>query len=79
MVSGLGTDDLSRVLPPYVFATFVACSCTEVPYVCPCRVLTCQSISLASLDCDHALGAQHLHNGIGSVDDSHEFQEERPP
>jgi hypothetical protein len=27
MVSGLSTDDLSGVLPPYVFATFAACSC----------------------------------------------------
>jgi hypothetical protein len=27
MVRGLGADDLSGVLPSYVFATFVACSC----------------------------------------------------
>jgi hypothetical protein len=44
-----------------------------------CCVLTCQSIPLVNLDCDQTLGARHLHCGIDSVDDSHEFQEERPP
>jgi hypothetical protein len=47
--------------------------------VCQCCVLTCQSIPLVSLDCDYALGAWHLHSGVGIVDDCHEFQEEMPP
>jgi hypothetical protein len=47
--------------------------------MCECCVLTCQSVLLVSLDCDHALGTRHLHCGIGSVDDCHEIQEERPP
>jgi hypothetical protein len=29
MVGGLGAGDLSEVLPPYVFTTFAACSCTS--------------------------------------------------
>jgi hypothetical protein len=42
-------------------------------------VLTCQSVSLNYLDGDYALWARHLHSSIGSVDDRHKLQEERPP
>jgi hypothetical protein len=34
---------------------------------------------LIGLDSDHALGARHLHCGIGSVDDRHKLQEKSPP
>jgi hypothetical protein len=49
------------------------------PGMCQCGVLTCYGITLIGLDSDHALGARHLQCGIGSVDDHHELQEERPP
>jgi hypothetical protein len=47
--------------------------------MCQCFILTCQSVSLVSLDGDHTLGVGYLHSGIGSVDDRHKLQEEMPP
>jgi hypothetical protein len=44
-----------------------------------CRVLTCQGITLVSLDGYHAHGARHLQRSMVSVDDCHKLQEERPP
>jgi hypothetical protein len=44
-----------------------------------CGVLTCQGITLVTLDGDHALGVRHLQCGIGSMDDHQKLQEKRPP
>jgi hypothetical protein len=41
---------------------------TESPNLRQCGILLCQGIALIGLDSDHALGARHLHCGIGSVD-----------
>jgi hypothetical protein len=34
---------------------------------------------LISLDGDDTIGTRHLHCGVGTVDDRHKLQEERPP
>jgi hypothetical protein len=43
MVSGLGVGDLSGVLPPCVFTTFVACSCATFSPNRP----TCVNVALS--------------------------------
>jgi hypothetical protein len=80
VVCGFSTGDLNKVPPLHIFATFATCYWasffTKSFSMCQCCVFTCQSIALNGLDCDHTLGARHLHRGVGSVDNHHEFQEQ---
>jgi hypothetical protein len=51
----------------------LSCIFTESPGMRQCHVLTCQGITLVSLDGDHALRARRLQRSLGSVNDHHKL------
>jgi hypothetical protein len=62
----------------YLARLFLGCFFAKSSAMLQSGILTCYFITLIGFDSDHTIGARHLQCGVGSVDDRHELQEERP-